>query len=187
MSHLEKQFLELLPDSLRDLDYEYWSDFSQIEQSCKWLKNCANILDVGSGVGKFCIIGTQLLSSNFFGIEKNRRLHTQANVTLSHLTKHRVNFILGDLFKLPLSRYDGLYIYNPFVENISIGKKIDNSIAYDEKLYNDLHDQLMIRLDLLKSDSLVVNNSLVTDYFSDKFELVDVHSDPSLTLWKKII
>ena len=187
MHHLEKQFLDLLPEYLKDLDDDYWSDFSQIEQSCKWLKNCSNVLDIGSGVGKFCIIGTQLLSSNFFGIEKNRQLHSKANVVLSHLSNHRVKFILGDLFELPLSNYDGLYIYNPFVENISLGKKIDNSIAYDEELYHKLHDQLSIRLDLLKSDSLVVNNSLVTDYFSDKFELLDVHSEPSLTLWKKIM
>ena len=185
MHHLESGFIKLLPAKLKDLDHEYWSDYDHIQQSCEWLKNCNNILDVGSGVGKFCIIGTQILSSNFFGIEIKSQLYKQAKTILSHLPKHHVKFIYGDLFELSLLDYDGLYIYNPFVENISLGKKIDNSIHYSERVYNALHNQLMIKLDTLKPNSLVVNNSFVTDYFNENFELIDVHSDPSLTLWKK--
>ena len=185
MDQLERNFLKQLPSKFKDLDADYWSSYHEIEQSCTWLKSCKNILDLGSGVGKFCIIGTQLLGSNFFGVDHNLKVHQQSQIILKNLKGHRVKFIHGDLFDISLIKYDGFYIYNPFVENISIGKKIDQSINYNEVHYNKLHDRLMQKLNEINIGSLVVNNSFTTDYFNEDFELLDGHSETSLTLWKK--
>ncbi len=186
LNQLENEFKLLLPIEYRNLDKLFWSDTKSISKTCEWLRSCKNIIDLGSGTGKFCIIGTQLLSSNFFGIESNIGLYEVANNLLSNYSQVKVQFKNEDLFNTDLKPFDGIYIYNPFVELISTGQKIDSSIPLDEKKYNSLHEYLEDKLITCSKGTLIVNNSPINDYFNHHFEFLDNIEDSDLTLWKKI-
>lgn len=186
IKQLENEFNHLLPVEYRNLDKLFWSDTQSISKACEWLQNCTNIIDLGSGIGKFCMIGTQILSSNFFGIESKIGLYEIANNLLSNYLQAKVQFKNEDLFNIDLQPYDGIYIYNPFVELISTGQRIDDSIPLDEEKYNSLHENLEEKLTTCSKDTLIVNNSPINDYFNHHFAFIDNLEDSNLTLWKKI-
>ncbi len=100
----------------------YWSSICDIRKSVRFLsknKPDAKILDIGSGIGKFCIIGAYLNpEAKFIGIELDPSRIEVANLCKNKLGLTNVDFIQGDFTKLQytdsLKHCDGIYIFNPF-------------------------------------------------------------------------
>lgn len=81
------------------------------------------ILDVGSGCGKFCILAALSCQARFTGIEIRPWLHRQALGLKHELAIPNLDFLCGDMAGLDWSPYQGIYLYNPFYENIIDEKK----------------------------------------------------------------
>lgn len=76
-----------------------------------------NVLDVGSGVGKLCLIGAATTSASWFGIEKDAEMVRTANGAAARMhVADRVRFIEGDLGVLDWTQFDAFYLFNPFGE-----------------------------------------------------------------------
>ena len=92
-----------------------WTHPSAIEATSVFFQGCSNVLDIGSGVGKFCILsaaGNPL--TKFVGVEIYDKYFNEAVRIKKHLEIENVDFINADFRTLNLNDYDGFYIYNPF-------------------------------------------------------------------------
>ncbi|CAN5891217.1 hypothetical protein BH11MYX2_BH11MYX2_22400 [soil metagenome] len=78
----------------------------------------ANILDIGAGAGKFCIIAAATVGARVRGVEHRRQLVDVARTAASKVGVH-VDFVHGTLEHEDASEVDGVYLFNPFAENIS--------------------------------------------------------------------
>ncbi|HKU39072.1 MAG TPA: class I SAM-dependent methyltransferase [Polyangiales bacterium] len=85
----------------------------------KWLdeQGARSVVDVGSGVGKFCVAAALCGSFECIGIEQRPRLVSVAR----HLAQRfdvadRVRFVQSAAATWP--RADAYYLYNPFGENV---------------------------------------------------------------------
>jgi SAM-dependent methyltransferase len=76
------------------------------------------ILDVGSGVGKFCIAGALTTEASFVGVEQRGDLVEAARDAASRCGAQRASFVHGDVFDVDFAEFDGLYLFNPFLELI---------------------------------------------------------------------
>lgn len=76
------------------------------------------ILDVGSGVGKFCIAGALTTEAWFVGVEQRADLVEAAREAATKCGAHRALFLHGNVFDVDFSEFDGLYFFNPFLELI---------------------------------------------------------------------
>lgn len=110
-------FDRLLPKELRHLSAVHWTPFD-VAVKVAVLLNLGpdeRVLDVGSGIGKQCLIGALASRGMWFGIERaaplvnyGQRLATELNVA------SRVVLMQGNAFDVDWSMFDALYLFNPF-------------------------------------------------------------------------
>jgi ubiquinone/menaquinone biosynthesis C-methylase UbiE len=133
------QFNQLYPASIQSLAQRHWTPLIVAKKAADFLaaENNAKILDIGSGVGKFCLAAAHYKPKAFFyGIEQRKRLVTHAATAKELLGVDNVSFMNGNFTQIDFRNYDHFYFYNAFYENITGTDKIDNSIDYSLQLYN---------------------------------------------------
>ena len=126
-------FNTLYPLRIKKLSERHWTSVEVAKLAADYLVDKPNckVLDIGSGAGKFCLIGAASTKGRFYGVEQRESL-----VKLSQriAKKHNVNnveFIHSNIKEISFSDYDAFYFYNPFYENIDDSLLIDNKITID--------------------------------------------------------
>ena len=95
------------------------------------------VLDVGSGPGKFCLIGALATVGHFTGVEQRPYMAEFAANLVRKYDIPRVRFLQANAMDLNWRLYSAFYFYNPFYENLDPDKKIDEFV----ELSLSLHDQ----------------------------------------------
>jgi len=73
------------------------------------------VLDIGSGIGKFCILAAKLRPDFIFeGIELDKDRVEVSNLIAKEMKVKNVRFIKGDFRDLDVKEYGGFFIYSPF-------------------------------------------------------------------------
>ncbi len=130
----DTQFNKIYPQHIRKLGERHWTEVQVALDACTFLtqenaqKLPIKILDVGSGVGKFCTIGALHTSASFTGIERRRELYDVAKSIAKEHKIERTRYILGDMSTLDWNLFTGAYLFNPFCENMDSSAKIDDSV-----------------------------------------------------------
>ena len=110
-----------LPEFVRCHSPRHWTQVGVAARASRWLAKCgvSKVLDVGSGTGKFCVVGALSSELAFVGVEHRSPLVEAArSVAAAYGVSHRVEFVHGDVSELDASSFDALYLYNPFEENL---------------------------------------------------------------------
>jgi hypothetical protein len=93
----------------------YWSYQDVIDLTAPFFKGCHSVLDIGSGVGKFCLLsGAASPEIKFTGVELKDEFWAESIRILEHFDIKNVEFLNEDFRSIDLSPYDGFYIFNPF-------------------------------------------------------------------------
>jgi SAM-dependent methyltransferase len=131
-------FDELYPEHIQVLSAMHWTSVDIARRAGAFLAvPNARVLDIGSGVGKFCLIAGFLHpETTFYGIEQRKELYTFAAIAREEIGLLNVHFIHGNLTALDFSGYDHFYCYNPFYENIEPDSRIDFSVNTSFELYH---------------------------------------------------
>lgn len=118
----DQRFDRLLPSRWRAASNQFWTPLDVVKSASNWLteRGVRSVVDVGSGVGKFCVAGA-LMSRNchFTGIEQRVQLCTVAR-DLARLFRvdDRVSILQGHFGVTETPAADCYYFYNPFEENL---------------------------------------------------------------------
>ncbi len=113
----DARFDQLFPAELRDLSALHWTPVEIAVRAAQMMSTIENgrILDVGSGIGKACLVATLCSSASWWGVERDPALVTAANRAAKFLgIEDRARFIHGDAWGLDWDQFDGFYFYNPF-------------------------------------------------------------------------
>ena len=128
-------FDSFLPEKLRKISKIHWTPLAISKKAASFLApvSGSKILDIGSGVGKFCITAAHFFpDSEFHGVEQREDLHTIALQAQQRSGANNVQFINGNFTQLNLDIYDSIYFYNSFAENLIDVGRIDNSVDYSQ-------------------------------------------------------
>lgn len=127
-------FDQVFPSAHRFRSWLHWTPVDVALRATALLApgGCRRVLDVGSGVGKLCLIGAATTSATWFGIERDADMVRAANAAAAcmHL-EHRLRFIHGDITALDWTTFDAFYLYNPFAEILYSGD--DDALARRER------------------------------------------------------
>ena len=128
-------FDTLYPLHIRNLSQLHWTSLDIALEASNFLASPgARVLDIGSGVGKFCIAAAVYHpNTQFFGIEQRKELFTFAKRAQEEVGVENVHFNYGNLMDLSYENYDHYYFYNSFYENIEPGSRIDNSVDTSDR------------------------------------------------------
>ena len=97
---------------------------------------CRRILDIGSGVGKFCILGALSTRATFVGVEQRASLVEVARSAAARTGASRASFVHANAIDVDFAEFDAFYLYNPFYEQIALdGFPIDDTIEPSYERY----------------------------------------------------
>jgi 2-polyprenyl-3-methyl-5-hydroxy-6-metoxy-1,4-benzoquinol methylase len=128
----------------------HWTPLAVVKKAAEHLCSGTGktILDIGSGVGKFCLIGAHFFKDfQFDGVEQRKALIDEARFAQNATGLTNVNFIHDNFNTLDMEPYDHFYFYNSFSENIFHYKPIDNLVSASEAIYEEYLQQFYLLLD----------------------------------------
>lgn len=181
------EFDLIYPDSIRELSSIHWSPVDVVRMAVDWLdlKEGTRLLDIGSGVGKFCCIAGELSDAQIFGVEKRIGLVKTAEKTIKKKKLSNVQVIHANITDIDFSDFDAFYYYNPFCEQIAVRNLIDNSIEYSPKKYREYEDFVIGQLDKLPFGTKVVTYYSPNLTLPDSYRLRNLCFNSQLALWIK--
>jgi len=114
-------FDNFLPYADRQVSAEYWTPLQVAVRAAQWLDyfGARTVVDVGSGVGKFCVAAAIASNCRFIGIEHRARLiHAAHALARTFEVDDRVEFVQSSPNARSWPSADAYYLYNPFGENL---------------------------------------------------------------------
>ena len=117
----DAQFDGLYPAGQRFRSYAHWTPVDVAVRACALLapQPGQRVLDVGSGVGKLCIVGALITQATWVGVETEPEMIRVAENAARRLhIADRVQFVRGDANAFDWSGFDAIYMFNPFAEGL---------------------------------------------------------------------
>jgi hypothetical protein len=135
----DDEFDSIYPDPIRAVSDVYWTPVAVARDAALWLtKNgCDRVLDVGAGVGKFCLVGATVAPKTVFvGIEHRVHLVNVAQTAARQCRLQNVLMLCGEMTVAQWRDYDAFYLFNPFDENNFVtGAQLDDTVELTTKRY----------------------------------------------------
>lgn len=183
------QFNQLYSSSIQTLAQRHWTPLGVARKAANFLAAESNvrILDIGSGVGKFCLAAAHYKPKAFFnGVEQRRRLVDYGEAAKEILNLENVSFMNGNFTQIDFRNYDHFYFYNSFYENITGTDKIDNSIDYSLELYNYYNRYLYKQLEQKPPGTRLASFHSLEDEIPQGYHIVGSEMNDLLKFWIKI-
>jgi SAM-dependent methyltransferase len=186
----DRDFDKLFPKRYQEISETHWTPVEIARRAAQLLvvDSTTRVLDVGSGIGKFCFIGALTTPGQFVGVEQRPHLVKLAHQLVTDFQIPKVLFLEGDARGVDWSQFQSFYLYNPFVENIySCNVRIDQTVEFGKTRYQELVRWVQKRLHLLPVGTRVATYHGFGGDMPPGYELiVEVPGDGDfLQLWIK--
>jgi SAM-dependent methyltransferase len=184
----DELFNQLYPLPIQELARRHWTPLGVSRKAASFLAVENNrILDIGSGVGKFCLAAAYYKpKASFFGVEQRKSLIYNSETARQILRLENVSFIHGNFTQLDFGNFDHFYFYNSFYENLSGTDRIDNSIDYSGELYNYYNRYLYKQLDKKPAGTRLATFHSLGDEIPEDYHNVGSELDNLLKYWIKV-
>jgi len=183
------QFNQLYPSSIQLLACRHWTPLTVARKAANFLAAETNvrILDIGSGVGKFCLAAAHYKPKSFYyGIEQRERLVNLAESANKKLRLKNISFTNGNFTQIDFRNYDHFYFYNSFYENIIGTDKIDQTIDYSLELFNYYNRYLYKQLEQKPPGTRVATFHSLEDEIPRDYHIVGSEMNDLLKFWIKV-
>lgn len=183
----DEEFDHIYPEAIQKISDTHFTPVRVSKFAAKALAERPNIriLDIGSGVGKFCTIGSVCSEGYFVGVEQRTGLCNIAKEVCSRFNLTKVEIINANILDITFTDFDAFYFFNPFQENLSVNERIDDEVTLQRELFllysHFVKEQL---------DTMPVGTKMVT-YHSFQKEIPESYSlklsafNEKLKVWEK--
>ncbi len=183
----DEDFNLIYDEHLREMAEIHFSPFDVSKQSAQYLVTHigTKVLDIGSGAGKFCMIGSLVSDGFFYGIEQRQLFIDISNKISIENKLNNLTFILGNITDIDFEKYDAFYIFNPFYENISRTGFIDDDIELKKELYEIYSLYVNFQLDQKPKGTRLVTYFSYSKEIPKSYVLLFSNFDDKLKFWEK--
>lgn len=180
-------FNTLYPLRLKKLSERHWTSVEVAKLAADYLVDKPNckVLDIGSGAGKFCLVGAASTKGLFYGVEQRKELVYLSQRIAKKYNINNVEFIHSNITEISFSDYNAFYFYNPFYENIDDSLLIDNKIIIDEKLYFSYSEYVENQLKKTPVGTRLVTYWSMWIEIPEGFDLEFTAYNGKLNFWEK--
>ena len=142
VSSADDDFDKVYSEWVRAQSRQHWTPIEVATRAASLLmsSSCTRVLDVGSGAGKFCVVGAlSTPHGSFYGIEQRADLIQEARAAARQYgVGRRVQFIQGDITSIDWREFNAFYFFNPFCEPVSLpldaAEPVGKSVQFGEYL-----------------------------------------------------
>ncbi len=134
----DTEFDTIYPENIKKLGPVHWTPVEVAREAASFLSDmpAPSILDIGSGAGKFCLVGAAITNGQYTGVEQRTNLHLVAKRLATHYGLPNVKFIQANITEINFSDYNAFYYFNPFYENIEKSNIIDETVELKTQNFN---------------------------------------------------
>jgi len=183
----DDDFDTIYPRNVRMNAKKHWTPVSVAKSASEFLvdKPGTRVLDIGSGAGKFCMVGASNTKGYFTGVEQRLEL-VELSKKISHLYQIRnTEFLHGNIIDIKFSHYDAFYFYNSFYENIDMVNRIDDTVRLDAKLYHSYCLHIVDQFRRLPLGARLVTFCSPINIVPQSFKLQDSINGGLVKFWEK--
>ncbi|MDF2691802.1 MAG: hypothetical protein K0S65_185 [Labilithrix sp.] len=130
----DRVFDDIYPLAVQRVSSVHWTPVEVAVRAAKLLapKPGAVLLDVGAGVGKFCIVAAASVDAIVRGVEHRPHL-VEIGRDAAAKVGVELRLVRGTLANMEPASIDGLYLFNPFAENLCTREDhLDDSVELSE-------------------------------------------------------
>jgi len=177
----------LYPEHLQLLSLKHWTPLAVARKAAEFLAEPgARVLDIGSGIGKFCLAGGHRFPETYFyGVEQRHELICLAEEAKGYTRLSNVNFIHANVTQINFKEFDHFYFYNSFYENIDPENQIDDTIELSESLYIYYNQYLYTALNKTAPGTRLVTFHSSEQEVSPGFRLSATSCNGLMKMWIK--
>lgn len=145
-----------------------------------------DILDIGSGVGKFCLVAAHYFPSHtFHGVEQRKALVDEAIIAQKASNTLNADFLHANFNEIDTNVYNHFYFYNSFSENLFHYKPIDNLVITSDEIYESYLNEFYQLLTEKKSGTRLATYYCPDGYVPPDYKTIKHTSGDPLKLWIK--
>ena len=185
----DAEFDQLYPGRLRLLSSIHWTPVNIAIRAAALAtsEGQERVLDIGSGVGKFCTIGALTTKATFVGIEQREHLVDLANDVSSRLGIANVRYFHMNAVDVDWTEFPSIYLFNPFSEHIDNSIHIDELCEFSANLYFKYLEHTQWQLAETRTGTRVIIYNRFGGEFPPGFECVHREEFDFLPLeiWRK--
>lgn len=181
-------FNELYPSRIKRLAARHWTPVAVAKFAAEYLvdKPYKKVLDIGSGAGKFCLVGAASTTGMFYGVEQRASLVKLSKKIVDKYDLANVEFIHSNINEISFSDYEAFYFYNSFYENIDFSCSIDKTILPERELFYSYSKYVKEQLEQTPIGTRLVTYWSNGEEIPDSFKLEYIACEGVLILWRKI-
>jgi SAM-dependent methyltransferase len=184
----DDDFDAIFPERIRELATTHWTPVAVAKLAADYLVDVpgTRVLDIGSGAGKFCVIGAVHTKGHFTGVEQRQELVDVANEIAAVYWLPNVSFLRKNIMSIVFGDYDAFYFYNSFHENVDVINKIDDTQTLSDELYHSYSTYVCAQLTLLPIGTRVVTYHSPLDIIPGNYRLQHTLLGGALRFWERI-
>lgn len=177
----------IYPKSIQELSSIHWTPVDVVRMTMDWLdlSEDMRLLDIGAGVGKFCCIAGKLSKAQIYGVEKRKNLVQIAKQVIKDKKLNNVHMVNANIKDIDFSNFDAFYYYNPFCEQLSIHRMIDNTIEYSPEKFREYENYVINQFNQLPNGTKVVTYYSSNLALPESYRLRNLFFNSQLALWVK--
>jgi SAM-dependent methyltransferase len=146
----------------------------------------AKILDIGSGTGKFCLIGAVTAKNEFTGVEYRPKFVDAANSLSTAARINNARFFCDDILNIDFADFDNFYMFNPFLEHKDPSAKMDLEVAGLSQEYEVFRKYVHDQFSKMPVGTRVATYYVGKDQFPESYQLVAGFYGGTLCFWEKV-
>lgn len=184
----DDEFNAIYPEEIRKLSSKHWTPVEVAKTAAKFLVNRpgVKVLDIGSGVGKFCMIGASITEGHFTGVEYRENLYQLAGKLSNQSGLVTVKFLHGNITNINFKDFDAFYFFNSFIENMSESEVMDNAVPINPLLYSKYTQYLREQFAAMPVGTRVATYWSNSEEVPRGYIIVASGFEGELKLWEKL-
>jgi len=184
-------FNQLFPKNIQTKAARHWTPLQVAKTAAEFLAphtdSDVHVLDIGSGIGKFCLTAAyHQPKAVFYGVEQRKDLVDYALNVGSRFSIYNVSFIHGNFTQLDFRQFDSFYFFNSFYENLKGTEKIDYTIEHSLSLYNYYNRYLYKELEQKPNGTRIATFHSLQDEIPPCYYVVKTEFNGLLKFWVKV-
>mgnify|MGYP001552703763 CR=1 FL=1 len=183
----DNEFDTIYPAILRGKSKRHFTEIEVAIKASQLLvtKTKQRVLDIGSGVGKFCFVASAYTEAYYTGVDYRKHFVQLCNkLTVKHRFKN-VNFIHANIMDIDFTQYDCFYFFNSFQEHVDSTAVLDHTVDVNLENYKKYALFLLNQFAKMPDGTRIVTYHVYTAQIPNSYRLVCEHFDGKLKCWEQ--
>ncbi|WP_317897739.1 class I SAM-dependent methyltransferase [Aurantibacillus circumpalustris] len=184
----DAEFDTIYPTEMRKMSKRHFTEIDVAIIAAQFLvtKPKQKILDIGSGLGKFCFVAGSYTDASYTGVDYRKHFVELCDeLTTKHKFKN-VRFIHNDVVNVDFTEFDSFYFFNSFLEHWDHGAGLDDTVILNYHNYKRYSEFLKNQFEKLPDGTRIVTYHAERDQIPDSYKLLNTYYNGLLNCWEKI-